>query len=200
METERRAVLPVIVWRGGQSLPTSEQGIRVLGTPLGHGDHVEAEVLTANEEHSTLLSRILVVRDLQCAWLLALPRICQGELPVAVVHPSWSNAFARAHNTAVWNCFLPNARDDGQSPDVFREGWGCGALRGMVRIGPIGDALRVALQAAHCRELLVHHEWVRLNADQWTAFALSIFKRCTPGCDGVAPSSAEVVRDHRYEV
>ena len=44
------AVPPVIVWRGDQSLPTREQGIRVLGTPLGHGDHVEAEVLTTNED------------------------------------------------------------------------------------------------------------------------------------------------------
>ena len=33
------------------------------------------------------------------------------------------------------------------------------------------------------------------------AFALSLLeRRCAPGFDGVAPSSAEVVRDHRYEV
>ena len=33
------------------------------------------------------------------------------------------------------------------------------------------------------------------------AFALSrLERRCAPGFDGVAPSSAEVVRDHRYEV
>ena len=49
-----------------QSLPTSEQRIRILGTPFGHSDHVEAEVRNTNEEHSTLLSRILAVRDLQC--------------------------------------------------------------------------------------------------------------------------------------
>ena len=100
----RRAVLPEIVWRGDQSLPTREQGIRVLGTPLGHGDHVEAEVLTTNEEHTTLLSRIVAVRDLQCAWLLLL--LCasaRANYLLRVVHPSWSDVFARAHDTSVWN-------------------------------------------------------------------------------------------------
>ena len=32
------------VWCGDQALPTSEQGIRILGTPLGHPDYVRAEL------------------------------------------------------------------------------------------------------------------------------------------------------------
>ena len=84
VEAGRRASPPVVVWRGEQPLPTSEQGIRVLGTPFGHSDHVTAELRSTNEEHSTLLSRILAVRDLQCAWLLLLFCVAvQGELVVA---------------------------------------------------------------------------------------------------------------------
>ena len=60
------------VWRGDLSLPVEEQGIRVLGTPLGHREFVEAEVLRTSEEHTTLLDRIEAVPDLQCAWLILL--------------------------------------------------------------------------------------------------------------------------------
>ena len=46
------------------------------------------------------------MRDLQCAWLLLL--FCASARAnhlLRVVHPSWSDAFARAHDTAMWNCF-----------------------------------------------------------------------------------------------
>ena len=49
VEAGRRASPPVAVWRGDQSLPTSEQGIRVLGTPFGHSDHVTAPKLSEQD-------------------------------------------------------------------------------------------------------------------------------------------------------
>ena len=87
---------------GDQSLPTSEQGIRVLGTPFGHCDHVQAEVRITNEEHSTLLCRILA---LQCAWLLLL--FCapaRANYLLRVLPPSQSESFATVHDSSVWNC------------------------------------------------------------------------------------------------
>ena len=33
-----------IVWRGDPALPPSEQGVRILGTPLGHPEFVRAEL------------------------------------------------------------------------------------------------------------------------------------------------------------
>ena len=42
-----------IVWRGDHALPSSEQGVRILGTPMGHP-----------------VTRTAHVEDLQCAWLL----------------------------------------------------------------------------------------------------------------------------------
>ena len=93
------------VWRGDLSLPAEEQGIRVFGTPFGHREFVEAEVLRTSEEHATLLDRTEAVPDLQCAWLILL--FCAGARAnclLRVVHPSWSEAFAVRHDAAVWKC------------------------------------------------------------------------------------------------
>ena len=93
------------VWRGDLSLPVEEQGIRVLGTPLGHREFVEAEVLHTSEEHATLLDSIEAVPDLQCAWLILLFCSAAGaNYLLRVVHPSWSEAFAVLHDVAVWKC------------------------------------------------------------------------------------------------
>ena len=104
VEAGRRASPPV-VWRRDQSLPTSEQGIRVLGIPFGHSDHVTAELRSSNEEHSTWLSRILAVRDLQCAWLLLLfCAAARASYLLRVLPPSQSETFATVHDSSVWNC------------------------------------------------------------------------------------------------
>ena len=58
------------VWCGDQALPTSEQGIRILGTPLGHPDCVRAELSQLSIKHDALMDKITHVQDLQCAWLL----------------------------------------------------------------------------------------------------------------------------------
>ena len=58
------------IWRGA-GLP-SQQGIRVLGIPIGHKEYVQAELRATTEKHSILLNRIPLVQDLQSAWLLLL--------------------------------------------------------------------------------------------------------------------------------
>ena len=55
------------VWKGS-GLPTSEQGVRILGTPVGDPDFVQAFLRKVLEEHDVLLSRIPMVEDLQSAW------------------------------------------------------------------------------------------------------------------------------------
>ena len=62
------------MWRGSQ-VPSTEQGIKVLGCPLGHTDFVDAHL----EGTSVLLERIPSVPD-QSAWLL-LTHCSQGHLP-----------------------------------------------------------------------------------------------------------------------
>ena len=56
------------VWRGNK--PSSERGLKVLGTPIGHPHFIaswaEGRVRTGQE----LLSQLPRLPDLQCAWLL----------------------------------------------------------------------------------------------------------------------------------
>ena len=60
------------VWTGDQGIPTNEQGIRVLGSPVGHPQFVQSFLRRKTAEHSVLLKRIPIVPDLQSAWLLLL--------------------------------------------------------------------------------------------------------------------------------
>ena len=58
------------MWRGDLSLPTSKQGLKVLGVPVGHPEYISTELTATAEEQSLLFERIPLVEDLQAAWLL----------------------------------------------------------------------------------------------------------------------------------
>ena len=53
-------------WKGSD-IPTVEQGVRILGTPLGHPDCVHTFLQNVLDEHAVLLSRIPLVEDVQSA-------------------------------------------------------------------------------------------------------------------------------------
>ena len=59
------------VWRGSE-VPSSMQGIRVLGTPLGHPDYVATHLEEIRRKHDVLFEAIPTVPDVQSAWLLLL--------------------------------------------------------------------------------------------------------------------------------
>ena len=67
----RRSDPEARVWRGSD-LPFEKQGIKILGTPLGHPQFVEAHFNRKIVEHDVLLERIPTVPDLQSAWSLLL--------------------------------------------------------------------------------------------------------------------------------
>ena len=90
------------VWRGSE-VPTSERGVRMLGTPLGHDDNVHLTRTLA--QHDVLLSRIPLVEDVQSAWSLLLH--CAGaraNFLLRVVRPDLVHRFATGHNQGLWNC------------------------------------------------------------------------------------------------
>ena len=58
--------------RTGSGVPTEEQGVRILGAPLGHTDFVSAFLERKSRDHHVLLSRIPRVEDVQSAWALLL--------------------------------------------------------------------------------------------------------------------------------
>ena len=59
-----------IVWRGDRTLPEDQQGVKVLGTPLGSPEFVRARFLELSASHQRLVDKIPFVSDLQRAWLL----------------------------------------------------------------------------------------------------------------------------------
>ena len=58
------------VWVGDWALPRDQQGLRVLGTPLGSEAFVRNQLVLKREAHDRLLHAIPAVEDLQAAWLL----------------------------------------------------------------------------------------------------------------------------------
>ena len=59
------------LWRGSE-LPVVQQGIKVLGTPLGRSAFVEAHLNKKAEKQALLLERIPAVPDLHSSWALLL--------------------------------------------------------------------------------------------------------------------------------
>ena len=90
-------------WRGDG--PTQTQGIRVLGTPLGHDDFVRSFFQRTAEKHATLLERIPTVSDVQSPWALLLHWAnARANYSIRVVRPELCGAFAEAHDSGLWRC------------------------------------------------------------------------------------------------
>ena len=60
------------VWVGARDLPPEQQGITLLGTPLGTPAFQATHLQATADQHSTLLERIPAIQDLQAEWLLLL--------------------------------------------------------------------------------------------------------------------------------
>ena len=95
----------VKVWRGSE-VPSAEQGIKVLGTPIGHPEFVAAHLERTLAEHQVLLSRIPSIPDVQCAWLLLLHcASARATYLLRAVRPELVRPFAAAHDQGLWQCF-----------------------------------------------------------------------------------------------
>ena len=71
LEVEARRIDPdAIVWRGNSDVPTEQQGLKILGCPVGHHDFVQDQLSKLADRHSVSLDRISLVDDLQSAWIL----------------------------------------------------------------------------------------------------------------------------------
>ena len=54
--------LGAVVWRGSD-VATDRQGVKILGTPVGHPDFVSRHLRGVLDDHRTLLNRIPHVQD-----------------------------------------------------------------------------------------------------------------------------------------
>ena len=107
-ELQRRARLlkpEAVVWKGDPQLPEEQQGVRVLGVPIGRGEFVRVFLEKKNKDHETLFQRIPWLNDPQSAWLLLL--MCastRANFWLISVHPDLTDAFALQHDANVWTC------------------------------------------------------------------------------------------------
>ena len=82
-----------------------QQGIVVLGSPVGHEAFITAQLSIKRQEHQVLLDRIPHVTDVQTAWLLLL--FCgatRANYWIWTVSPRFSGGFAQEHDEAVMRC------------------------------------------------------------------------------------------------
>ena len=92
------------VWRGGD-LPLALQGIKVLGTPLGQDEFIEAHLARTSQSHETLLDRIPMLSDVQSAWALLLHCAnARATYLLRVVRPEMVQRFADGHDRGLWRC------------------------------------------------------------------------------------------------
>ena len=109
------------VWRGNAQLPEAEQGITVLGAPLGGHAFVRAQLDAVRNKQFCLLQVLPTLPDLQVAWLLLLycasPR---SNYALRIIPPELTDRFAIEHDAAVQRCFsaMLFGEDGGALPDT----------------------------------------------------------------------------------
>ena len=86
MARAARVVKPdAVVWRGDPLLPTSQQGVKVLGIPIGHTKHVREFLERKTRQQEVLFQRIPSVNDTQAVLLL-----------LTMCGTTWANFWLRA--------------------------------------------------------------------------------------------------------
>ena len=101
----RREKPEAVVWRANPFLPPFEQGLMVLGAPVGQLEYVLARLSEKGVEHDRLLEKILQVQDVQASWLLLL--FCAGaraNFLMRTVEPELTQKFASHHDEQLVQC------------------------------------------------------------------------------------------------
>ena len=87
------------------AVPRSMQGIKVLGTPLGHPNCVATHLEEMRRKHDVLFEAIPTVPDVQSAWLLLLHcASARANYLLRVARPEWVEQFALSHDESEWSC------------------------------------------------------------------------------------------------
>ena len=92
-------------WVGNRNLPAEQQGLTVLGAPIGTEDYVQTFLHDTLRKHLPLLEQLPAIPDLQAAWLLLLytasPR---SNYLLRLLPPSQTAHFAQHHDLEVSRC------------------------------------------------------------------------------------------------
>ena len=96
------------------SKPAAENGVKILGTPLGQTDYVHGFIDQRIRTEKRLLAAIEEMEDPQCAWLMLLfsanPR---ANHMIRMLPPSLSVGYAEKHDKLIWQslCTISEAHD-----------------------------------------------------------------------------------------
>ena len=92
-------------WVGNPDLPREQQGLTILGVPVGSPEFVQAQLQHIQENHATLLQQLPHLNDLQVSWLLLLytasPR---SNFLLRLLPPNITATFAQTHDAAITAC------------------------------------------------------------------------------------------------
>ena len=92
------------VWRC--SLPAKENGLVVLGAPLGSDEFVQDFLAKRRDEEHNFLSKLLHVPDVQAAWqLLVYCAVPRANHLLRLLPPTVSEQYAKGHDEDVWSTF-----------------------------------------------------------------------------------------------
>lgn len=93
------------VWLGNPTLLHTQQGLQVLGLPLGHPEYIQEELAKLSRKHKLFFDQLPALPDLQASWLLLLycaaPRVYYA---LRGLRPDLTRTFAATHDTAVRTC------------------------------------------------------------------------------------------------
>ena len=95
-----------IVWRGDQEIPVSEQGMKVLGVPLGRDEYAAKFLEKKTEHHDTLFAKDSVGPRRPSQLVVAVP-FCAPRGPTFIlrnVNPEVARSFAISHDLKVHHC------------------------------------------------------------------------------------------------
>ena len=92
-------------WASNRELPPTQQGLTVLGAPIGTEQYVQQFLRHSLANHKPLLDQLPQIADLQAAWLLLLytasPR---SNYLLRLLPPARTRGFAADHDLEVTRC------------------------------------------------------------------------------------------------
>ena len=90
---------------GDQSLPPEQQGITVLGAPIGSAEHMQSHLQQTSAQHTPLLQHLPYLDDLQASWLLLLHAAStRSNYLLRMLPPHLTTQFAQQDDASITAC------------------------------------------------------------------------------------------------
>ena len=105
-----------VVWWGDATLSHDQQGVRILGVPIGSAVFVRRQLEEKSAEHQTPFHRIPLMDYTQECGLQLLLCAAIANFWLRAVRPEHTEVFAERHDSNVWRC-LRNIFGSERAPD-----------------------------------------------------------------------------------